>query len=89
MKKLTALILSSAVLCIMAAPAVAGEREGAFSISPFVGGYTFDGVQHLKTAPVYGLRLGYDLTKSWGMEAVGDYLSTRGTHKDKSINALS
>src|SRR6185369_10216602 len=89
MKKFTALMLSSAALCIMAAPAVAGEREGAFSISPFVGGYTFDGVQHLKTAPVYGLRLGYDLTKNWGMEAVGDYLSTRGTHKDKSINALS
>ncbi|HEY3307157.1 MAG TPA: OmpA family protein [Desulfuromonadaceae bacterium] len=89
MKKLTALILSSAALCIMAAPAVAGEREGAFSISPFVGGYTFDGVQHLETAPVFGLRLGYDLTKNWGVEAVGDYLATDGTRSERSINALS
>jgi OmpA-OmpF porin, OOP family len=89
MKKLTTLMLSSAALCVMAAPAVAGEREGAFSVSPFAGGYTFDGVQHIKTAPVYGLRLGYDLTKNWGVEAVGDLLSTRGTYSRKSINALS
>ena len=88
-KKLAALMLSSAALCIMAAPAIAGEREGAFSISPFVGGYTFDGVQHLETAPVFGLRLGYDLTKNWGVELVGDYLSTDGTLSERSVNALS
>ncbi len=88
-KKLVALILSSAVLSITAAPAIAGERDGAFSISPFVGGYTFDGVQHLETAPVFGLRLGYDLTKNWGAEAVGDYLATDGTRSERSINALS
>jgi len=67
----------------------AGERAGAFSISPFMGGYTFGGVQHLETAPVYGLRLGYDLTKNWGVEAVVDYLATEGTRNDRSINALS
>jgi len=67
----------------------AGERAGAFSISPFAGGYTFDGVQHLKTAPLYGLRLGYDLTDNLGIEGVGDYLSTKGTRTNTSINALS
>lgn len=89
MKKVTVLMLTIAVLCITAAPVVAGEREGAFSISPFVGGYTFDGVQHLETAPVFGLRLGYDLTKNWGVEAVGDYLATEGTRSKTSINSLS
>jgi OOP family OmpA-OmpF porin len=89
MKKPAALILTAAALSISVAPAFSGEREGAFSISPFAGGYTFDGVQHLKTAPVYGLRLGYDLTKNWGVEAVGDHLSTRGTYSRRSINALS
>ena len=54
MKKFAALMLVTAALCISAAPAVAGEREGAFSISPFVGGYTFDGVQHLKPPPCLG-----------------------------------
>src|SRR5690349_7649511 len=89
MKKLAALMLGVAVACVMAAPAVAGERAGAFSLSPFVGGYTFDGVQHLETAPVFGLRLGYDLTRNWGVEAVGDYLATKQTVGDESFNALS
>ena len=90
MKKLVAMMLTFAAVCIMAAPVAAGEREGAISLSPFAGGYTFDGVQHLETAPVFGLRLGYDMTKNWGVEAVGDYLATKGTRGDKrSINALS
>jgi OmpA-OmpF porin, OOP family len=90
MKKLVALMLTMAAVLIMAAPVVAGERAGAFSLSPFVGGYTFDGVQHLETAPVFGLRLGYDLTKYLGVEAVGDYLATEGTRgNERSINALS
>jgi len=89
MKKFAALMLTTAALSISTSPAFAGEREGAFSVSPFVGGYTFDGVQHLETAPVFGLRLGYDLTKNWGIEAVGDYLETETTNSSRSINALS
>ncbi len=82
--------MTFAALCIMAAPVAAGERAGALSLSPFVGGYTFDGVEHLRSAPVYGLRIGYDLTKNWEVEIVGDYQATKrtqGTHS--SINALS
>jgi len=88
-KKLVALMSTIAVLCITSATVSAGERAGAFSVSPFVGGYTFDGVQHLKTAPVFGLRLGYDLTKYLELEAVGDYLATEGTKSKTSINAMS
>ena len=89
MKKLTALILTCAALIAMAASAIAGEREGAFSISPFAGGYTFDGVQHFNTSGVYGLLLGLDLTKNLGVEAVGDYVSTDGTRNETSINSMS
>jgi OOP family OmpA-OmpF porin len=88
MKKLmycTAFLLSF----LLTATCFAGERAGAFSVSPFVGGYTFDGVQHRETAPVYGLRLGYDLTKNWDIEGVGDYLATNGTHSKPSANAIS
>ena len=35
----------------------AGERAGAITLSPFVGGYTFDGAERLETRPVVGLRL--------------------------------
>lgn len=88
MKKTVSMLTCAAVLT-MATAAIAGERAGAFSVSPFVGGYTFDGEQHLETAPVFGLRLGYDLTKNWGLEAVADYLATEGTRNDRSVNALS
>jgi OmpA-OmpF porin, OOP family len=73
----------------MATNCLAVERTGAFSVSPFVGGYTFDGVQHLETAPLYGLRLGYDLTDNWGIEGVGSYLATEGTRVKSSVNAVS
>jgi OmpA-OmpF porin, OOP family len=89
MNKLSALMLTIAAVGVLAAPVAAGERAGAISLSPFVGGYTFDGVQQLETAPVYGLRLGYDLTKNWGVEAVGDYLSTTGTRTTRSFNSVS
>lgn len=90
MKKLLPSMVAVAALCALAQPVIAGERAGAVSVSPFVGGYTFDGEQHLETAPVYGLRLGYDLTKHVGIEAVADYLATERTRSGKrSANALS
>ncbi|MBJ6749470.1 OmpA family protein [Geomonas anaerohicana] len=89
MQRIVSSMLACAAVLTMASVAVAGEREGAFSVSPFVGGYTFDGEQHLETAPMFGLRLGYDLTKNWGVEAVGDFLATEGTRNDRSVNALS
>ncbi|WP_224981960.1 OmpA family protein [Geomonas agri] len=89
MKKTVSSLLTCAAVLTMATASFAGEREGAFSISPFAGGYTFDGEQHLETAPVFGLRLGYDLTKNWAIEAVTDYLATEGTRNDRSVNALS
>ncbi|WP_188055275.1 outer membrane beta-barrel domain-containing protein [Oryzomonas rubra] len=89
MKKITTMVTMAFACMAFATGALAGERQGAFSVSPFVGGYTFDGVQHLETSPVYGLRLGYDLTKNWGVEAVGDFLATDGTRSERSINALS
>ncbi len=81
--------LSVALLLAAAGPCHAGERAHAVSISPFVGGYTFDGVQHMETAPLFGLRLGYDLTKNWGIEAVGAYLATDRTISESSFNSVS
>ncbi len=49
-------------MLIVAAPAAAEVRGGAFTVTPFVGGYTFDGVQHIETNAVTGLALGYKIT---------------------------
>jgi OOP family OmpA-OmpF porin len=67
----------------------AGERPQAFSVSPFLGGYTYDGTQHLLTRPVYGLRLGYDLTENWATEGVFDYVAGETTRGHQDINVYS
>jgi len=70
------------MLFVLAAGKVqAGERAGAFTLSPFVGGYTFDGAQKLETQPVYGLRLGYNFNKNFGIEGTFSYVSTGFTNR--------
>lgn len=66
-------------LLASATAGLAAEKQGQFSISPMAGGYTFEGSQHLKTVPVYGGRVGYNLTPDFGIEALFDYARTEGT----------
>ena len=58
-------------------------RSGAFSLSPFAGGYTFDGEQHLETAPTFGLRGAYHLDKNWAAELGVGYTPTKQTQGAK------
>jgi len=77
MKKITSFICMMVVAVMaLASTAQAGERAGAFSISPFVGGYVFDDddqayLRHNR--PIGGLRLGYDWTDNFATELVGTY----------------
>ena len=78
MKKITSCICMM-VLAVMALTSTghAGERAGAFSISPFVGGYVFDDDDQAflrQNRPLAGLRLGYDWTDSFGTELVGHFM---------------
>ncbi len=70
--------LSIIVICliIMATNALAAINQGEFSLSPVIGGYTFDSKQHLKTNLVYGGRLGYNLTSNLGVEGLFDFVKT-------------
>lgn len=74
-------VLSMGALLLLAGAATAGaeNRAGTFSLTPFLGGYTFDGNQHLETMPVYGARAGYNITDRVGVEGVFDYVDTEGT----------
>ncbi|MBI4634271.1 MAG: outer membrane beta-barrel domain-containing protein [Deltaproteobacteria bacterium] len=54
----------------------AGVKAGAYSLSPFIGGYTFEGNEDLKNSLVYGLRGGYQFTKNWGVEGFLNYIPT-------------
>lgn len=70
-------LLALAAIAVTAAPGLAENRSGAGYISPFVGGYTFDGAQHLKTRPTFGLRGGYNLDKNWAAELLFGYVPTK------------
>lgn len=66
-------------LLLLLAPlsvALAEVRPGAVTLSPVVGVYGFEGKQDLETKAVYGIRLGYDIVPYFGVEAVGDWVST-------------
>jgi len=57
----------------------AGIQPDTFSLSGILGGYSFDGKQHLETRPVIGVRGGYNFTKYFGVEALFDFIPTKGT----------
>jgi outer membrane beta-barrel protein len=59
---------------VMSSPAGAEVRGGEITLSPFVGGYVFDGVQHMNASVATGLRLGYNLTNNWGVEGQFTYV---------------
>ena len=98
MKKITCFIVVLALLA-MAGIACAGDRAGAFSVSPFVGGYVYDENVHGSTGinlqplkenrPVFGLRLGYDWTDNWATEAVFDYVRAEELNSDRHDDAYS
>lgn len=70
-KRSLGLLLGLALLA-SAAPGFAENKAGAFTVSPYVGGYIFDheqSYQNLETSPVYGIRAGYNFTENWGAEA--------------------
>jgi len=78
MWKLIAVMLAAFFL-VTYGTVYAGERAGAVSLSPFVGGYTFDGAESLETRPVVGVRIGYDFSKNFGLEGTLSYVPTRFT----------
>lgn len=85
MKRLSTLLLTG-VLLALAATVSAGNKAETFSISPTIGGITFDGKQHLETAPFYGVRAGYNFTNAFGVEAFFDYANTNSTLTNGNVD---
>ncbi|MDO8723330.1 MAG: outer membrane beta-barrel domain-containing protein [Syntrophales bacterium] len=69
-------ILQGLLLIALATPGFAENRKGAYTLSPFVGGYAFDSDQDLEANPTHGLRAGYNFTRHWAAEAVFGYVLT-------------
>jgi OmpA-OmpF porin, OOP family len=79
MKRILLPVLVPVLLFVMLAAAHAGVTAESFSVSPFVGGYSFLGREHLETRPVGGVRAGYNFTKHFGTEGVFDFVRTEGS----------
>jgi OmpA-OmpF porin, OOP family len=77
MKRLILIVFTIIVSGVLALPSFAAITPGRASVSPFIGWYSFDHDMDLKDKPVYGLRLGYDLTERWGWEGALDYVKTK------------
>jgi len=67
-------IAAALLLMGLSQPALADNKGETVTFAPYVGGYTFQGNQHIETSPVFGFRLGYNLTDNWALEGVVDYL---------------
>lgn len=78
------LLMAVAVILTGGALASAANREGQFSVSPVIGGYTYDDKQGRESDAnlIYGVRAGYNLTKRIGFEGLFDYVdsSDRGNN---------
>jgi OmpA-OmpF porin, OOP family len=86
----TALMLFAILMLITRAAPARGEiRSGSYSVSPFIGGFLFEGNQDLTHSPISGVRFGYDFTKNWGVEALFDYVPTRYKVTDSNTNVFN
>jgi len=83
MKRLLLPFLVPVLLLTMLTVTHAGVTAESFSVSPYLGGYSFLGREHLETRPVVGVRAGYNFTKNFGTEAVFGYIRTEGSHVDQ------
>ena len=71
-------VILGTAACALAADAPVADppaREGAFTISPMLGGYLFEGDQKLKQSGVYSLQLGYNFTDNLGVEVGAGFIN--------------
>lgn len=71
-------VMLLAVAVVLATPllAAAVDRGGVLSVSPVIGGISYESSQHLESAPLFGTRFGYMITGRIGVEALFDYSRT-------------
>lgn len=74
MKKIAPVLLLS--IFILPLSAHSETREGSVEISPFAGYNFFEKRQNLDNSPVYGGRLGYNITNHFGIEGVGEFIKS-------------
>ncbi|MGA1870161.1 MAG: OmpA family protein [bacterium] len=65
----------------------AETKSGSFTLTPFIGGYIFEGNQNYKNGLTYGLGLGYNFDKNWCGEAIFSYIDTESEIDGHNMDA--
>jgi OOP family OmpA-OmpF porin len=71
-----AVMIIAALVLLLPLSARAEIRAGSFEVNPYVGVNFFQHNQNLNTAPVFGGRIGYNITKYFGIEVGGQFIRT-------------
>jgi OOP family OmpA-OmpF porin len=79
--------------CFLPETARSANVPFSLSITPFAGGYLFEGNQNIRNKPVYGLAIGYSLNPNWDIEAVyrgvPDSHYTTGRQQELTVHSVS
>ncbi len=65
-------------------PAVAKNQSKALNLSPVYGSHMFEGTLSLENTKFWGIGLGYNLTKNWGVE--GFYTRTESAAEAEDVS---
>lgn len=88
MKK-TGVFITFLLLLLALSSAYAEVKKGSFSVTPFAGFYMFEGNEDLKESYNVGLRAGYNITESIGLEGFAHYVPTDTKEGDADVNLYS
>jgi outer membrane beta-barrel protein len=67
----------------------AANLPGSLSVTPFAGGYFFEGNQQRENMPIYGLSLGYNFSDHWAFELTGSVVPDSTAITDPASGILS
>jgi OmpA-OmpF porin, OOP family len=85
--KTTLLIGSLVFFAAMSGICFAEIESGSVFISPFVGGFNFEGNRDYEDGPTYGLGVGYNFDEHWGAEAVFNFVESEFERKGGDLDA--
>ena len=85
--KTTLLIGSLVFFAAMSGICIAEIESGSVFISPFVGGFNFEGNRDYEDGPTYGLGVGYNFDEHWGAEAVFNFVESELERKGGDLDA--
>ncbi|MCX5831646.1 MAG: OmpA family protein [Deltaproteobacteria bacterium] len=71
-----AALMVAAFIFLLPLSARSEIRAGSFEVGPFAGYNFFQDSQNLANRAVFGLRLGYNFTKHFGIEGAGEFIRT-------------